>query len=230
MPARYVYGLAIAGSGIGMTAGFLVARKTDISAGDAALVNSGGTWGTATRRAAGAGDHPQPVGVAVRLVHARRHHRRRAHRLAAGVEARAQPRGHVGLIDVGGLAGTGLGFALGYVIGVNSQSEDDIQTGARYALGGMALGLLAGAVLTRKYKGDVPPVEALLHHEHGRWAVRPPRVLRRGRANRPRHGRPALLAHVGQGKLVAVRYSWASTIARDREGPRRCGSRRGEAR
>ena len=30
-------------------------------------------------------------------------------------------RGHVGLIDVGGLAGTGLGFALGYVIGVNSR-------------------------------------------------------------------------------------------------------------
>ena len=74
-------------------------------------------------------------------------------------------RGHVGLIDVGGLAGTGLGFALGYVIGVNSQSEDNIQTGARYALGGMVLGLLAGAVLTRKYKGDVPPVEALLHHD-----------------------------------------------------------------
>jgi len=35
----------------------------------------------------------------------------------------------------------------------------------------MALGLLAGAVLTRKYKGDVPPVEALLRRdEGGRWA------------------------------------------------------------
>jgi hypothetical protein len=57
---------------------------------------------------------------------------------------------------------------------VNSQSEDNIQTGARYALGGMVLGLLAGAVLTRKYKGDIPPVEALLHLDHGRWAVGPP--------------------------------------------------------
>src|SRR5439155_1445885 len=81
-------------------------------------------------------------------------------------------RGHVGLIDVGGVAGTGLGFALGYVIGVNSgKSEDNIQVGARYALGGMALGLLAGAVLTRKYKGDVPPVEALLRRDHGHWAL-----------------------------------------------------------
>jgi len=44
--------------------------------------------------------------------------------------------------------------------------------GARYSLGGMALGLLAASVLSRKYKGDLPPVEALLRHrEGGRWAL-----------------------------------------------------------
>ena len=93
--------------------------------------------------------------------------------IAAGVEARRSAAATSCLIDVGGLAGTGLGFALGYVIGVNSaQSEDDVQVGARYALGGMALGLLAAAVLTRNYKGDVPPVEALLRRDSGgRWAL-----------------------------------------------------------
>jgi hypothetical protein len=170
VPARYIYGLAIAGSGVGMTAGFLIARKTDISAGDAALVNSGGTWGTASGALLAQAIIRNPSGSQFGWF------------MLGGTTAGVLTgsllawklelsRGHVGLIDVGGLAGTGLGFALGYVIGVNSQSEDNIQTGARYALGGMVLGLLAGAVFTRKYKGDVPPVEALLQHNHGRWAV-----------------------------------------------------------
>ena len=171
VPARYIYGLAIAGSGIGMTAGYLIARKTDISAGDAALVNSGGTWGTASGALLAQAIIRNPSGsqfgwfmlggTSAGLV--------TGSLLAWKLEL---SRGHVGLIDVGGIAGTGLGFALGYVIGVNSQSEDNLQTGARYALGGMVLGLLAGAVLSRKYKGDVPPVEALLRHDSaGRWAI-----------------------------------------------------------
>ncbi|HEX9100731.1 MAG TPA: PEGA domain-containing protein [Polyangia bacterium] len=170
VPTRYVYSLAIAGSGIGMSAGFLIARKLDISAGDAALVNSGGTWGTATGALLAQAIIRNPSGSQFGWF------------ILGGTTAGVLTgsllawklelsRGRVGLIDVGGLAGTGLGFALGYVIGVNSQSEDNLQTGARYALGGLALGLLAGAVMTRKYKGDVPPVEALIHHEHGRWAL-----------------------------------------------------------
>jgi hypothetical protein len=167
---NFVYGLAIAGSGIGMTAGFLIARKLDISAGDAALVNTGGGWGTATGVLLAQSIFRNPSGSQFGWF------------MLGGTTAGLLTgsllswklelsRGRVGLIDVGGLAGTGLGFALGYVIGYNSKSEDDIQTGARYALGGMALGLLAGAVLTRKYKGDLPPVEALLRREGGgRWA------------------------------------------------------------
>ncbi|HEX6838306.1 MAG TPA: PEGA domain-containing protein, partial [Polyangia bacterium] len=169
VPTRYVYSLAIAGSGIGMSAGFLIARKLDISAGDAALVNSGGTWGTATGALLAQAIIRNPSGSQFGwfILGGTTAGVLTGSLLAWKVEL---SRGHVGLIDVGGLAGTGLGFALGYVIGVNSQSEDNIQTGARYALGGMALGLLAGAVMTRKYKGDVPPVEALLRRDHGRWA------------------------------------------------------------
>jgi hypothetical protein len=171
VPTRYIYGLAIAGSGIGMSAGYLIARKLDISAGDAALVNSGGIWGTATGALMAQAIFRNPSGSQFGWF------------ILGGTTAGVLTgsllawklelsRGHVGLIDVGGLAGTGLGFALGYVIGVNSGGEDNIQVGARYALGGMALGLLAGAVLTRKYKGDVPPVEALLHRDDGgRWAL-----------------------------------------------------------
>ncbi|MDB4967762.1 MAG: hypothetical protein JWN44_3451 [Myxococcales bacterium] len=170
VPTQYVYALAIAGSGIGMTAGFLVARKLEISAGDSAMVNSGGLWGTATGAlmAQAIFRNPSTPQLGWFILGG----------TAGGVLAGSLlawklelSRGHVGLIDVGGLAGTGLGFALGYVIGVNSGGEDNIQVGARYALGGMALGLLAGAVLTRKYKGDVPPVEALLRREHGQWAL-----------------------------------------------------------
>lgn len=170
VPTQYVYALAIAGSGIGMSAGYLVARRLEVSAGDAALVNSGGLWGTAAGALLAQAIFRDPAsstfgwfvlgGTTLGVVGGSL----LAWKLDLG-------RGHVGLIDVGGLGGTGLGFALGYVIGVNSGGEDNIQVGSRYALGGMALGLLAGAVLTRKYKGDVPPVEALLRHEGGRWAV-----------------------------------------------------------
>jgi hypothetical protein len=169
VPTQYVYALAIAGSGIGMAAGYLVARKLEISPGDAALVNSGGLWGTAAGALLAQGIFRSPAsstfgwfilgGTSMGVV--------AGSLLAQHLEL---SRGHVALIDAGGLGGTGLGFALGYVIGVNSGGEDNIQVASRYALGGMALGLLAGAVLTRKYKGDIPPVEALLRRDDGHWA------------------------------------------------------------
>jgi hypothetical protein len=170
IPSQYVYGMAIGGGLVGAAAGLLIARRIDISPGDAALVNSGGMWGTGFssllaqaiwRRPTGAQFGwlmlgGTSLGVATGSI------------LARKLEL---SRGHVALIDVGGLAGTGLGFALGSAIGANSRTEDTVQVGARFALGGMVLGLVAGAVFTRKYRGDLPPVEALLLHKHGQWAV-----------------------------------------------------------
>lgn len=39
----------------------------------------------------------------------------------------------------------------------------------------MVVGLLAGAILSRKYKDDLPPTEALFTH-HGRWAFGLPQI------------------------------------------------------
>jgi PEGA domain len=173
--SNYVYALAIGGSGLGMAGGFLIARKLDISAGDSALVNSGGIWGTAGGVLLAQSIFRNPSSAQLGWF--------ALGGTTLGVLSGALmawklelSRSHVALIDVGGLAGAGLGFALGYVIGFRTPGADNIQTGARYSLGGLALGLVGGVVLSRKYKGDLPPVEALLLRERGRWALGMPQV------------------------------------------------------
>jgi hypothetical protein len=170
VPNQYVYALAILGSGLGTATGVLVSRYTDTSPGDAAVFNSGGLWGTVSGLllAQAIFDHPSLSelgwftlggtvlgGVAGTLASWR-------------VEI---SRGHMGLVDLGGVAGGGLGFALGYIIGGTQQGGIGVQDGSRYALGGMALGLFTAAILSRNYKGDLSPAEALITHEHGRWAM-----------------------------------------------------------
>jgi len=58
--------------------------------------------------------------------------------------------------------GAGLGFGIGSGVGATTSgaADDIVQSGSRFALGGLALGLLAAAVGTRGYKGDLPPSEA----------------------------------------------------------------------
>ena len=170
VPAQYAYGMSLLGGAIGITTGALVSRWKDVYPGTAGIFNSGGFWGTASGAllAQAIFDHPSADqlgwflvgGTAVGLI-------------AGGLVAWKvdRTRGHVLLVDVGGLAGSGLGFALGYAVGATSADGNGVQAGSRYALGGMVLGILAASVLSRNYKGDLPPVEALLSHQHGKWAL-----------------------------------------------------------
>ncbi len=164
VPDQYLFGIALLGGALGITTGALVSRLKDTSAGGAALVNTGGFWGTAAGALLAQSIFKNPgreefgwfltggvaLGVTVGSV------------LAWKLDI---SRLHVLLIDVGGLVGAGLGFGIGSGVGASS-NDDIVQSGSRFAIGGMALGLLAAAVGTRGYKGDVRPSEARL--EDGR--------------------------------------------------------------
>jgi PEGA domain len=176
--------LGILGGGLGMGAGLLIAHYSNPSSGDSAIVNSGGTWGTATglliaQSIAYGSDADRNTatgwltlsGLTIGVV--------TSAFLARAIEV---SRGHVALVDTFGLAGLALAFAVGY--GVAPSEAERVETGSRYGLGGVAVGLLAGALLSRRYKDDLPPAEALVTHHGGRWAVGMPQ-LRVGQAMAP---------------------------------------------
>jgi hypothetical protein len=175
IPSQYDYALALLGSGIGVTTAVLVARWRDTSPGDAAIFNSGGLWGTVTGAllAQSIFDHPTLSELGWFCL---------GGTVLGGISGALAgwkveiSRGHMGLIDLGGVTGGGLGFALGYIIGGTTPGAIGVQDGSRYALGGMALGLLAAAILSRNYKGDLRPAEALLDHENGHWALGVPKL------------------------------------------------------
>ncbi len=161
MQDRYIYGFTLIGSAAGIATGYLVARYTDSSPGDAAVFNSGGIWGTATglllaQSIWSAPSRTQlgwlsaPAGTALGI--------------AAGTIAAWRvevSRAHVALVDLGRLGGGGLGLLLGYVVGANEKGANGIQVGARFGLGGLALGLVTAAVLARNYKDDLLPLDAV---------------------------------------------------------------------
>jgi hypothetical protein len=119
----------------------ILAGKLDLSPGDAALVNSGAIWGTATGVLSylAFGQEQRLLGpllfagLNVGLL--------AGSGLATQLELK---RGHVAMIDLSGLAGLVTGVALANAVKLAS---DDQQV-ARFGLGGMVLGLVAGAILT----------------------------------------------------------------------------------
>ena len=149
---RAIYGITLLGGAVGITAGALAAHFGKISEGDAAIVNSGGLWGTASAALLAQAlpwDGGKPTtaatgwfvfggtaaGIAVGALSARFLERSRA---------------EVAIVDLSGLVGTALGFALGYAVGTNN-SDNGVAQGARFALGGMALGLVSGAFVARSW-------------------------------------------------------------------------------
>jgi hypothetical protein len=167
--------VSLLGSGLGMGAGIVTAWLADPSAGDAAIINSGAMWGTVTGAlltealALSPASHDQVLGwltlggTSLGLV-------------AGGLFARwfEVSREHVAIIDAAGALGLALGYGVGYASGNDNSGNLICRNGsciggARYALGGMAIGILAASILTRHYKGDLPLQEALV--EPGRRGV-----------------------------------------------------------
>ena len=151
VPNQYTYGMSLLGGALGITTSALIVRWKDVAPGTAGIFNSGGFWGTVTGAlmAEAIFDNPSSSQLGWFLLGGTSLGLITSSLIAWKVD---RTRGHVLLVDVGGLAGT------------------------RYALGGMVLGMLAASVLSRNYKGDLPPVEALLTHEHDRWALAVPDI------------------------------------------------------
>jgi len=180
LDASYIYGLALLGGAVGITTTALIRRFHDVMPGTSAIMNSGALWGTGVGALLAQAIFQKPSqeqfgwfifgGTTLGLV---------AGSLIAWKLDRS--RTHVFLVDVGGFVGTGLGFALGAAVGASSKG-DVVQDGARYALGGAAVGLIAAAALARGYKGDLPPKLAsgggLISHDPAtkRWSFGLPKL------------------------------------------------------
>jgi hypothetical protein len=156
---RSIYGITLLGGAVGIGAATLVAHFGKISAGDAALVNSGGIWATGAAALLAEsipweGGRPDAGKVGWFVLGGT------ALGLTAGaLSARflERSRTEVAIVDLSALVGTALGFALGYAVGGNTTGSDALQQGSRFSLGGMALGLVAGGFVARSWGKRVRP-------------------------------------------------------------------------
>jgi len=147
---KIVSSSAFAGLIGGALVSSLTVKKFDPSAGDSAFINSGGLWGGVggiilwglfrDRDASAGNDHFAPfvlVGLNTGLL------------AGASLAYRYEySRGHLALIDVSGLAGAVTGVALSGPF-QDSTGVGGSDTPLHFAFGGMILGLVTGAVLTR---------------------------------------------------------------------------------
>jgi hypothetical protein len=147
---------------LGGTFGYLVGDRTRISVGDAALINSGVVWGSVAGTLFAVSFNPGHA-VAGGLV---------LSGLGMGTVSGlllqnnfSITRTHAVLIDVGGVIGIIGGLAAeslvyGQTVQTANNTVDDRAKEhlANYALGGMAVGLLAAGVLTRNLDDPKIPV------------------------------------------------------------------------
>jgi hypothetical protein len=153
---------------LGGTFGYLVGRRTQINTGDAALINSGVVWGSvAGGLFALSFDPGHVVGGGLALSG-----------LGMGTigsllltRSFSITRTHAALLDVGGLVGIIGGLAaesLAYPTQTATQGQGGLADArvqehlANFALGGLAVGLLAAGVLTRNLDSPVIPVAPVI--------------------------------------------------------------------
>ncbi|HET7500534.1 MAG TPA: hypothetical protein VFK02_06005 [Kofleriaceae bacterium] len=151
-----IYPVVGVSAALGGTAGYLVGARTRINTGDAALINSGVVWGSAAGALFAVSFDPGHV-VGGGLV---------LSGLGMGTVGGlllqrnfSVSRTHAALIDVGGLIGIIGGLAAESRIfpsdTVDARAQEHL---ANFALGGMAVGLLAAGVLTRDLDSPRIPV------------------------------------------------------------------------
>ncbi|MFH0899024.1 MAG: PEGA domain-containing protein [Pseudomonadota bacterium] len=136
--------IALSGGIAGALFSALTARRFDLSAGDAALINSGGMWGTFAGilflNAFNEGRGPLLLaGLNCGLL--------------AGVGLANHyeiSRRHMALIDLAGITGTVVGWAVADALEESGQGDRAIHL----TLGGMAAGLVAGVFYTRRFDSE----------------------------------------------------------------------------
>lgn len=145
-----IAGATLASSVAGAVFGAVVGPRLELSAGDAAIINSSALWGAiggmlfyAVFEADARVDDPLVfsglnLGILTGALVAQRTDTSRA---------------HVALIDLAGLAGLIVGASVANIITEETSSSEQ---GPHFALAGMTLGLITGAYLTRHM--DEPPV------------------------------------------------------------------------
>jgi hypothetical protein len=139
------------GTVIGGAAGFYAAHRINLSAGDAALVNTGMVWGGVYGGLfAAVFDNPQTIdysltagGVGLGLI-------------TSGLLLRSFSisRSHAALIDLGGVGGLVLSAGVRSLI---DQEDASIERQANFALAGATIGLAGAALLTRNYDDPAVP-------------------------------------------------------------------------
>ncbi len=149
-----------AGTIAGAATGYYLGDRVKISTGDAAIINTGATWGTVSGLLFGLSfDADRRIGSGLVLSG-----------LGMGMAGGALlstyfdiSRTHAALIDLGGVLGVVGGLAaVGLIYPSSDSSEREQEHLANFALGGMAVGLLGAGILTRNIDKPKIPVAPTL--------------------------------------------------------------------
>jgi hypothetical protein len=151
--ARLTTGLALGGSLVGLGTALLLIRPLQPTPGQSAMLNSGGLWGTALGVGLGYAMRGNKEDVNLTLLIGLNVGLITSGILINHVEV---SRTRMFLIDLGAMAGSATGFALAFATFGTDPLKSDAGTArlARGALIGGAAGVVAAALLTRRWDGS----------------------------------------------------------------------------